>query len=354
MKVSERAEIIQAWSDDRIGHGPSLKRLSQIDDFLSNVWGISYFPSLDNWERKARKSYSKKEFEILKNHQDMISAYSYILNSPFADLDNIPDDILAMLPSYLWENPSRAGMAKANEIFFEAWGVEPALGLLHSKKRQIILDLLSVADSLIQEVRIEGQVLDLGCNAGYHAHWLTQHNELNILGIDTCKSAIKTGIQKISDKTHLKLVCQSFESLDRNLKWDLILDFDTLHNIEGDHYGRFLNALEENGVMITTMLDIQDAKKHKILREVGCEVLFYEVVGGFNPLIQSDYQYLANSVAIVHKNGLIKNPDYKRFQHDIFWNSHFRDYANSPTTQPSQKTQYYCKANIREGIYKSG
>ena len=81
--------------------------------------------------------------------------------------------------------------------FYDLIAERSLAGYVHSQKRPYILDTAALMHALINQLEVEGRVLDFGCHIGYHAHWLaTQHPELSVQGVDLSREAIKVGVDE--------------------------------------------------------------------------------------------------------------------------------------------------------------
>ncbi len=350
MNVNQRVEILKDWTSNPISHGPDIEKMNELDKYLKDEWLIQFFNDYDAWLKSGYSIMGRKKMDQLVNHLNLLSAYHYMINDMSCNREFIEPNILRMLPMDDWLNPNKETLDRVHSKLYDVAGALPSLGYLHSNKRSVILDLLAVADSIVKELEVCGDVLDLGCNAGYHAVWLASHYpKLNIIGVDKCDNALNTGQSKSARLQNLSLIKGDIGSAFPSRKWDLILDFDCLNYQSKETFSSSLECLSDNGVMITTVRSLNsDSEMIDIMKSRSCSLSFHEVAGGYciNEYKKDDYS--ATSLSIIHKDEGLSLSDPNSFQMDRFWANHFCDFANSEFVDNSTKTQYFCKAMLRK------
>lgn len=299
--LSSRSSLLLPWSD-----------LLRLETYLREAFGIAQFPSGTDWAAAVNRSC------------DPVVAKEY------------------------WKvNARRARLAKeakgpfphaVESKFYDLISSPPLSGLVHSLKYPIIFDLAALLAAIVEAMGGGRSALDLGCNAGYHALWLSQTASLErVVGIDRSAGAIRQaqGVASgMRGRTELQFVRGSFPADAPGGRFDLIYSLDgALNYHDAASWSAAEGALEDGGVLVWAGGSIEAELPHTNLACVGVDVC-----GGWSGL-----EFTADRVMVFVKGARASAERVGDSEATRYWEETFKPWANSGVV-PRWKTQAFCRA----------
>ena len=299
----------------------SLDRVREIDEILSDTFGIKYFESDIFWQ----EHYSKIRRKI-------------------AEFDRISTQLARKF--------EKTGMSDERRLMTRMADYSLNGAIVSHRNRHITLDQICFTASVIQDIDITGSILDIGCHNGVTPIVLGMLYPNQIRGIDPCMPAINNA--------------QSFSKKPNNVSFEA----GTLPVIEGDHASlvtcfdvinhltdeilpncitNLCSLVAKGGYILLTskMLDhryiidiINTALSTQDVGFVSCDVL-----GGFGKIPP---EFESEMIVMLKKDG------YRPIPSEVYdlacseWDLHFKHYANNKRTLNHEKTQSFDRA-IRHG-----
>ena len=221
-----RFRWLQAVGQDRLELGLPLGLVRELDRYLRSEWGIVPSPTPSDWWAGLDDAVGS----------GLASKYRYLHDRQASYLERgktIPADL--------------------ETRFYDLIAERSLAGYVHSQKRPYILDTAALMHALINQLEVEGRVLDFGCHIGYHAHWLaTQHPELSVQGVDLSREAIKVAQTKSSKVPNLAFSHVKSTQAPEGV-YDIVFASDALDFSRGKQAGQLLrvlsNCLSEGGIL---------------------------------------------------------------------------------------------------------
>ena len=221
-----RFRWLQAVGQDRLELGLPLGLVRELDRYLRSEWGIVPSPMPSDWWAGLDDAVGS----------GLASKYRYLHDRQASYLERgktIPADL--------------------ETRFYDLIAERSLAGYVHSQKRPYILDTAALLHALINQLEVEGRVLDFGCHIGYHAHWLAiQHPELSVQGVDLSREAIKVAQTKSSKVPNLAFSHVKSTQAPEGV-YDIVFASDALDFSRGKQAGQLLrvlsNCLSEGGIL---------------------------------------------------------------------------------------------------------
>lgn len=112
---------------------------------------------------------------------------------------------------------------KLNNEFYDGMATQPAMGLVHSMQYNFIFDTIALSMSLSAVLRPR-RILDIGCNSGYLANWLSLANGIDVVGVDPSVESINTANRIAKQlKSNATFAVGTHDSISINEKFDMII-----------------------------------------------------------------------------------------------------------------------------------
>jgi protein-L-isoaspartate O-methyltransferase len=139
------------------------------------------------------------------NEETLVKIADYLETSyrimPVIESDEYWDLFYAAVPSsfsmlydqraFLLKSGHKRAFLKLNDAFYDGMAVQPALGFVHSTQYNGIFDTIALTTALVERTGAR-RVLDIGCNSGYVANWLSTHCGCEVVGFDPSEKSIET------------------------------------------------------------------------------------------------------------------------------------------------------------------
>lgn len=263
-------------------------------------------------------------------------------------LDSVPDEALRASVRKAFTKAGNAVQRGGSEQAVYEVMCDPAvLGLVTSARRHYFLDSVSLAAALVRHFKIAGPLLDVGCHVGIASDLLHDLVPNEIVGLEPVLQAVMVARERLAERPRLSFV-------HGQMPWDsprtfgMVLAIDIIPSSLGQR-GAFLrsvsNHLEDGGIAMIVSADWVDADVAQVRRELRAAHLGYvfsDVVGGYGGMPTA---FSAEGCVVLQKGGSKAFPSRVRKDMESNWDS-FRDYANSASTVPREKTQSFHRARL--------
>lgn len=179
-------ERLRTVASSPIKLGVSMERLSEIDGYLRDTWGIQFVATVDEMLARMEKSAgrdARKRWERL--HADLL-------------LEARED------------GTNTAAGRKIEAIMIDMVAQPGVTGPYHSIKRAFILDALVFVHAVLELFEPRGLVVDLGCQTGHHVIALAKHFPAKFLGIDRNEACIRLAQQKATGVGNISLLASDY------------------------------------------------------------------------------------------------------------------------------------------------
>ena len=223
--------------------------------------------------------------------------------------------------------------------FYDLICNDPLLGLVHSTKFPLIFDAIAYISALLKLVEFDGDVLDIGCHAGYQTLWIAQELQCISRGIDTSRPAIqyarlrgkKLGLTP-QMATFDKVVFGKDQIRDKAslvLAVDLPMDLPDLF-----HHGA--SVLSANGLFVymgynTKGFDYSELRN--AISSAGLTLEINDVVGGWD-----GFKFESSQVLVLRHGADPRVSNDPGQESASLWDSGFKDYSNTPGRPTEEKT----------------
>lgn len=316
MDATDREQICQQLARDKMRLGLPLEEVRRIDRYLDDVWGITLPKSPAKWKRRLR--------ELGKNG----------LAAEYWDLHD------ALARHYEIGREPPAGL---ETVFYDTLADPRICGHVHSQKRTEILDAGCLLVHLVRTLKVSGPILDVGCHTGHHAHLLARETGAPVVGIDLSAKALETARVKTAGTTGLTYSDASLGDPSFAGKFEMLYAVRSI-DLEDANLGLIASALKSGGVAVILTSEAPDDSPEALaaIRDAGLGWGLSDVVGGW---VGEERDYEAGPVLVLIKGESHQIPPDFLEQAESTWTQHFRDYANSPNTPWSEKTQAYCRGH---------
>jgi SAM-dependent methyltransferase len=295
----------------------SLSEVRSIDQLLATEWGIVFPGTAASWE-------------------DLLPPHS--ADTPAIERFNEAHDEVA---EAITRSDKRAE-ASAHTRLYDALADPIILGPVTSQRRHLILDGICMAIGLARSISINGAIVDVGCHAGFVGSILSGYLGCNVVGIDPSDPAIALARLKSAGMPKVEFR-RAGMPWNVDLKFDLAIAIDSMPD-GGAARAQFLrslgNILVPGGVAIVSSMSWVDADidvTRRQMKMAGLGFGYADVIGGYGEI---PLQFTTIGVVVLLNGGGRTLPRNLRQLMQNEW-PRFRDYANTPSTLQSEKTQAF-------------
>jgi SAM-dependent methyltransferase len=221
---------------------------------------------------------------------------------------------------------------------FDAMVHADIFGPITSLRRHLILDGICTALGLVQRLGLDGDVLDVGCHAGFVGSLLAEALGRPATGIDPSSAAIAFGRSYRGRSPMLNLV-EAAIPWDTSARFDLAIAIDGMPQ-EAAKMGPYLRGLSEllNPAGIAVVVssywknaDVEVTRRQ--LRQARLGFGYADVVGGYGNVPP---RFEASGFLVFLKGGTRQLPRQFRTLMESEWRR-FQVYANAPETARDEK-----------------
>jgi SAM-dependent methyltransferase len=319
MTASARDSACWQLAADKPRFGLSLQEVRKVDSYLRERWGIVPPLPPDEWPERLRRLGGKRLFrQYCELHDEMAMQIE-------ADLSP-PESLVS--------------------AFYDVIADHRISSHVHSQKRTEILDAGCLLVHLIRSLGVDGPVLDVGCHIGYHSLLLAKECGVSVHGIDRCRKAIERAQCEARHEPLVTFSCESLAEERFREKFELVYAVRSIPCDSG-FVAAVAKVMRPGGVVVFVPQQVPDLDADLIsgLATAKLGWGFSDVVGGW---VGEGRGYEAGVVLTLVKDGKALVPKDFVEQADAVWGSHFRDYANAPSTHADEKTQAYCRGYLLE------
>ena len=219
-------------------------------------------------------------------------------------------------------------------------------------RRHFVLDSICYAVGFINQLNIQGRIVDIGCHVGVVPNILATLLPNDVVGVDSCEPALRTAIKKSVGLDNVSFRKAALPNV-FDIEADLITCIDVLHHIpESDielSIRNLINQIGDTGyLMWVTQLVYEPQMVGKLKElfdhsEIG--IVCSDVIGGYGGF---PAEFSAEVIFIMSRRS--QTPLSLSLVEDssVQWGSHFKEYANNPLTPTREKTQSYERSTRQE------
>jgi protein-L-isoaspartate O-methyltransferase len=299
------------------------------------------------------------------NEETLVKIADYLETSyrivPVIESDEYWDLFYAAVPSsfsmlydkraFLLKNGHKRAFLALNDAFYDGMAVQPALGFVHSTQYNGIFDTIALTTALV-ELTGARRVLDIGCNSGYVANWLSTHCGCDVVGFDPSEKSIETArsISAAVGNT-AEFLSGMAHTVELDGKFDIIVAAKTTINMyknSGAWRVWLSEHLNEGGLFIY----IDEAASQELSCSIDLNlsddfpVVFADNTGGF------DFNRYVSELCLVFQHRVISpvSPEEKVDEMCDWWGDRFQVVMNNPATQKpfGQRNQAWSRVWARQ------
>ena len=252
--------------------------------------------------------------------------------------DELSEETMYLLDdlSFRRQSDDQEVVREAEREFWAYIAHDPMSGLIHSGRRPHILDAAAYL-TVLAKAFDKPEILDVGCNVGYHSLWLAKNANASVVGIDGSKAAIEYARARRSG-LGLNEQCQFVHG-----RYPDILDtsksFDIIFSSDGGirctcQAEPVLQTLNEGGVFVWIGPGIARQHVEKSLTAAGLRLLWVDVIGGW-----TGDEFSANTVLVCEPGSPAQVPtDFEEVSKAVWEELGFQDYCNKNGRPEPDKT----------------
>lgn len=229
--------------------------------------------------------------------------------------------------------------ARADNRFFDLISRDPLFGLVHSQKWPFIYDVAAYILAIARVAQCEGPFLDIGCHGGYHALWLAREMGIPGKGLDRSAAAIRYA-RRVGAKLGLTPGLVSFENHGIRERvpdggYRLMYSSDGPVFLSESSLRGVAEVMASNGLFLWFGgLGGTDARSVRLALEgAGLSLVLADVVGGWDGT-----GFSANGALVMMRGESAEVGDDLLSVAESIWDDGFRNYCNSNTRRPEDKT----------------
>jgi 2-polyprenyl-3-methyl-5-hydroxy-6-metoxy-1,4-benzoquinol methylase len=220
-------------------------------------------------------------------------------------------------------------------------------------RRHYILDGAALAIGVLRHFALGGPVLDAGCHIGVSTNIFGKLTTNKIVGLDPVGTAIDSAKKLSADLPNVEFV-RGMLPWRSSMQFDLVLCQDVLHHVGQNSHPGIIASLgdlvREGGFIILSADDVIDQdwlnRNSPVLQKARLGYVDSDVLGGFggNPA-----QFQAATAVLLRKGETTPIPTDLATVSAREWDTHFKDFANSPGRSMREKTQAFERASRLAG-----
>jgi SAM-dependent methyltransferase len=315
MNLHERDRFLERLQADKGKIALGSSEVRSIDQILAAVWGIAFPGTIATWE------------ELLPRSAGSL---------PIARYNKAHDEVAKAMA-----RRKKRAMAAARARLYDALADPIILGPVTSQRRHLIVDGICMAIGLARAIST-GAIVDIGCHAGFVSTTLADYLNCKVVGIDPSDEAITLARSRTAGKPQIEFY-RAAMPWKVDSRFDLAIAFDSMPEGSGAK-AAFLRSLGDllipGGVAIVSSMywvheDIEVTRRQMRMADLGFG--YADVLGGYGGI---PVQFDAEIVLVLLKGGGRRLPRNFCQLAENDW-PQFRDYANAPSTMPSEKTQAF-------------
>ncbi|MFG3593104.1 class I SAM-dependent methyltransferase [Bradyrhizobium sp. RDI18] len=218
-------------------------------------------------------------------------------------------------------------------------------------RRHYILDGVALAIGVLKHFALGGPVLDVGCHIGVSTNIFGRLTANKIVGLDPVGAAIDSARKLSADLPNVEFV-RGMLPWRSATQFDLVFCQDVLHHVGQSNHPGIIASLgdlvKEGGVLILSADDVIDQdwlkRNNPVLQKAQLGYFDSDVLGGFggNPA-----KFQAATAVLLRKGDTTAIPMDVASISAREWETHFKDFANTPGRSAREKTQAFERATRR-------